>query len=150
MKTVKKNNILYILLIFLILLISILLISKITTKQEGKLIETNYKEIQKKADNKDSFILLVSQSTCSHCAEYKPILQNIAKNYNLNIYYIDYDTDKNGEKFLKEYNLNGSTPMTIFIDKGTEKSLLNRLSGSVSEEKTISTFKKMGFIKSTS
>ena len=39
------------------------------------------------AQRKDDFVLVVSQSTCSHCAAYKPKLKNISRNYGIDIYF---------------------------------------------------------------
>ena len=38
-------------------------------------------------NNKDSFVLYVGSSSCSHCANFKPILEKVIKeNYNMNGY----------------------------------------------------------------
>lgn len=144
----KKNNKLFgIAIVFLIIIMALLLINYINTPKEGNLISIKYKDIKEKINNKDSFILVVSQSTCSHCASYKPKLELIAKDYGIDIYYIDYDKDSSKEEFLDDFDLDGSTPITLFINDGKEKSLLNRLEGDISKEKAIEKFKKMGFIE---
>lgn len=144
----KKNNKLFgIAIVFLIIIMALLFINYINTPKEGNLISIKYKEIKEKINNKDSFILVVSQSTCSHCASYKPKLELIAKDYGIDIYYIDYDKDSSKEEFLDDFDLDGSTPITLFINDGKEKSLLNRLEGDISKEKAIEKFKKMGFIE---
>ena len=145
----KNKNIYAIAIILFIIIIAILLIVNITKEKKGELVSLNYKEIKEKANNKESFILVISQSTCSHCANYKPKLATIAQKYNINIYYIDYDLEnsKNQKDFLEKYNLDGSTPVTIFIKKGKQTKLFDRIEGEVSKEKTISIYKKMGFIK---
>ena len=53
----------------------------------------------------------------------------------------------NEEKFLKDFNLSGATPTTIFIKEGTESSVLNRMEGDVTVKKAVEKFKKMGFIE---
>lgn len=145
----KNNEIFITLIIVFIIIVSILLIINILSPKEGELISLNYKEIQEKVSKKESFILVVSQSTCSHCALYKPKLKLIAKDYKINIYYIDYDKEKETtqKEFLKSYNLDGSTPITLFIKNGKQESITQRLEGDVSKEKAIEKFKKMGFIK---
>ena len=40
-------------------------------------------------ENKDSFVLLLSQTTCSHCMDFKPKLERVAKNYKLVVYYME-------------------------------------------------------------
>ncbi len=142
----KKNIIIILAIIVFIALVSILIINNQTNKK-GNLISITYKEIQEKVNNKDSFILIVSQTTCSHCANFKPKVKTITKEYGIDVYYIDYDIEKEQATFLKDFNLDGATPTTLFIKDGKETSLLNRLEGDVSSTKIINSFKKMGFIK---
>ncbi|MBQ6494487.1 MAG: hypothetical protein IJI49_00630 [Bacilli bacterium] len=146
----KRNNNLFVgLIILLIIIVASLLIIKILNPNKGELIAINYKEYQNKIKNKDSFILIVSQSTCSHCAEYKPKLIKIAKKNKIDIYYIDYDleTSTDQKEFLDNNNLTGSTPITLFIKHGKQTSLFDRIEGDVSIEKVTDKFKKLGFIK---
>lgn len=144
----NKNKIFIIIIIIFIMLISILIINNILNKK-GELIELNYSQVQEKINNKDSFILIVSQSTCSHCASYKNELKKVIKEYTINIYYIDYDkeTENNKTEFLNSFNLDGSTPITLFINDGKETSLLNRIEGETNKKNAITKFKKMGFIE---
>ena len=142
----KRKSIIIVSSLIIISIIGIVLISNITSSN-GTLKKISYKELTKKTNNKEDFVLIVSRTDCSHCMSYKPKVKQIAKDYNLIIYYIDFDEEKNKEKFLNEYNLDGSTPITIFIKDGKETSLLNRLEGDLEEEKVIERLKKMGFIK---
>ena len=145
----KNKNLIMISSILLIIIVASLLIISILNPQKGNLISLNYKEITEKVKKKESFILIVSRSTCSHCAEYKPKIESIAKKYNIDIYYTDYDLDTKDdqEKFLDEYKLDGSTPITIFIKDGKQTNLFDRIEGDVSKETAIEKFKKLGFIK---
>ena len=142
----KNKNITIGIIIILIILLGIILLA--TSKKEGKLLEISYKEIKEKVNNKENMILIVSRSTCSHCMEYKPKVEQIARKNSIIVYYIDYDneTKENEEKFLQEFNLDGSTPITLFIKEGKETSILKRLEGDVEKEKIIERFKEMEFI----
>lgn len=144
----RNNNIFVGIIILFILIVAILLIINILAPKEKTLIQIDYKQYKEMINKKESFVLVVSQSTCSHCAEYKPKLIKIAKKHNINIYYIDYDLEssKNQEEFLENNNLTGSTPTTIFIKKGKQTSLFDRIEGDVSQEKVIDKLKKLGFI----
>ena len=145
----EKKNIIYIAIILAIILIAFLIIININNKKTDSLISLTYQQLQEKIDKKDDFILVVSQSTCSHCATYKPKLKIIAQDYNLDIYYIDYDLEKDNIKkeFLENYDLDGSTPTTMFIKNGKQTNMFDRIEGDVSKEKAIEKFKKLGFIK---
>ena len=142
----KNNKILIGITIFIALLIALLVISSMNSI--GKLSELTYNEIKEKNNKKEDYILIVSRSDCSHCMEYKPKVEQVAKENKITVYYIDYDSEneKTQEKFLKEFKLDGSTPMTLFIKEGKEVSILNRLEGDVDKDKIINKFKKMKFI----
>ena len=51
--------------------------------KNNNLIKLDYKDIVNKIDNKESFVLCVSRTTCSHCQSYKPKLQKVANKYNI-------------------------------------------------------------------
>lgn len=109
--------------------------------------EVKYKEVMEKIDNKESFVLLLSQTTCSHCMDFKPKLEKVANKYKVNIYYIEvnlFDEDETKE-FKSKFSFDG-TPTTIFIINGEEKTAANRINGDVSTEKIIIKLKSNGFI----
>ena len=143
----KKNKVFIFAIIAFVIIISILVINQLTKPKEGELIQITYEEVSKKIKKEEDFVLVVSQSTCSHCATYKPKLTTIAKEQGIDLYYIDYDLEENKEEFLKEYNLNGATPTTIFIKNGKETSLMDRLEGDLSSSTVIEKLKKLGFIE---
>lgn len=145
----KTNKIFIITIIIFIAIIAVLVINYMTTSKEGELIKLTYSEIIKKQEKKENFILVISKSDCSHCATFKPKLTRITKEYGIDVFYINYDLEEKEtqEKFLQEFNLNGATPTTIFIKKGKETSIMDRLVGDLSESKVIEKFKKMGFIE---
>lgn len=142
----KNNKIFTFAIVLLIVIIAILMISFLNKPKEGSLEKITYNQITEKIENKDSFILIISQSTCSHCATYKPKVKVIAEKYGLDIYYTDINLEKNKDTLLKELNLSGATPTTLFIQDGKETSILNRLEGDFSSETIIEEFRKMGFI----
>ena len=85
------------------------------------LIELKYNELLEKLDNKESFILILSQTGCSHCAHYKPTLKTTLSEHNLTAYYIEVDlfndTERTKMKKIFDYQV---TPTTIFIKDGKE------------------------------
>lgn len=117
--------------------------------KNNNLIKLDYKDIVNKIDNKESFVLCVSRTTCSHCQSYKPKLQKVANKYNIKIYYTDIDTYNKDE--LNDFNFritfDGGTPVTLFIKNGEEKTTATRIIGDVSSEKIIDKLKKNDFIK---
>lgn len=145
----SNKSILTIFIIILSILTSIVVIYNLKnpkeTIEEDGLKEITYKEIVKKRDNNENFILIVSRSNCSHCATYKPKVEKVAEENDITVYYIDTDTLSNKAEFLTEFNLDGATPITLFFKDGKE-TLLNRIEGDTSPKKIKDQFKKMGFI----
>lgn len=109
--------------------------------------EIEYKELIEKIENKEDIVLLISQTTCTHCISYKPKLEEVANEYKLNVYYIDVDllSDEEEEK-LKSYISYSSTPITVFLKKGEETTVANRINGDASKEKIEKKLKSNGFI----
>ena len=145
----NKNRVRLVLIIGIIVLIVLFgLYFSSNNKNKEYLVGLTYAEFQEKLENKESFILCVSQTTCSHCASYKPKLKEVASEYKTNIYYTDIDTYSTSDKdaFDKEYSIDGTPTTLIFID-GKEESIMNRISGDVDKDTVINTMNKYNFIK---
>lgn len=144
----KRKNIFFI--ICIIALISlILLIILYNYSNKSRLYELDVNDVVEKIHNKDSFILCISATYCSHCKEYKPKLEEISKEYKLDIYYIDFDKYSSDEQDLfRDYiSFDGGTPVTLFIRNGLEETTVNRINGNVSKDKIINKFESNGFIQ---
>lgn len=144
MKAKKRIIILFI--TCLVILIGALVFDKINSKEYLK--ELKYDEVIKKIENKESFVLCLSQTTCSHCAEFKPTLKKVAKEYKTEMYYIETNlfTEEQNTEFKKIINFTG-TPTTVFFTNGEEKTAANRIVGELSKEKLIKKLKSNGVIK---
>lgn len=120
----------------------------IMCSNKSNLIKLSYNEVVEKINNKESFVLCISATYCSHCQDYKPKLKNVANDYNILIYYIDIDKldEKEYINLKKELSLDGSTPITIFFKNGEEATTATRIEGDVKTEKIIEKLKANGFI----
>jgi predicted bacteriocin transport accessory protein len=78
-------------------------------------------EAIKRLDAAESMVLVIGISTCSACKEYKPIVREIVKNYDVEIFYVELDSDVNTdvnsliEKYLVEARW---TPTTYIFKNG--------------------------------
>ena len=100
------------------------------------------------APNKDTFILVITQTKCSHCAQYKPVLKEVLYEYNLKAYEIDQEklSKKELGKLKNVANISG-TPTTVFIVDGEEINTSSRLKGAVTNKHTIvKRLKAQGYI----
>ena len=141
-----KKKVTILVIVCLVILIGGFVADKFLSKEY--LVEIKYKEVMKKVENKDSFILLLSQTTCSHCAEYKPKLKRVTKKYKVYVYYLETDllSEKEEKEIKKLFSFTG-TPTTVFVTDGEEKTAATRINGDADEKKIISKFKSNGFIK---
>lgn len=116
--------------------------------KDKMLVSLTYKELDKKIKNNDTFILVITQTQCSHCAQYKPVLKEVLYEYDITAYEIDQETltDKELGKLKNIANISG-TPTTVFIVEGEEQNTYSRIKGAVTNKKTIiKRLKAQGYI----
>jgi predicted bacteriocin transport accessory protein len=86
-----------------------------------KSLETiNYSELKEKIENKESFVLYIHKTGCTHCENYEPILKEVLNDYNLTIYSLNTanlsDSESNSVK--EKFDLQG-TPTLIYVKNGS-------------------------------
>ena len=147
MGDVMKKNLIIICTVILVIILGILLFVNGNSSKYG-LFELKYDDVIEKFNNKEDFVLVISQTTCAHCISYKPILRSVSKKNKIKTYYIDVDllNDKETEE-LKKYVSYSDTPSTLFIKDGAESTRANRIVGEATEEKIVSKLKQNNFIK---
>ena len=147
MGDVMKKNLIIICTVILVIILGILLYVNSKSSKYG-LFELKYDDVMEKFNNKEDFVLVISQTQCTHCISYKPVLRSVSKKYKIKTYYIDVDllSDKETEE-LKKYVSYSDTPSTLFIKDGTESTRANRIVGEATEEKIVSKLKQNNFIK---
>ncbi len=141
-----KKKIIILVIVCLTILVGAIVADKLMSKSYFN--EITYNDLIDKIKNKESFVVLISQTTCSHCISYKPKLESVANEYKVDVYYIDVDLlSESEEKNLKTYISYSSTPSTVFIKNGEETSAATRINGDVQLQDTIiKKFKSNGFI----
>ena len=90
---------------------------------EAGLSKLSYSEYQEKIDNDESFVVIISRATCSHCVSFKPVAESFASDNNLPMYYVDTDdfTEEEWENleksntFFKKNSGNWGTPTTLVL-----------------------------------
>lgn len=140
-----KKKVIILVVICLIVLIGAFVLDNILGK--SYLNEIKYDELMEKIENKEDLVLLISQTTCTHCASYKPKLEDIAKEYKIDIYYIEADLLTDDERNELKSHINfSSTPVTVFLKGGEETTVANRISGDASKDKIERKLKSNGLI----
>ena len=97
--------------------------------------EINYSDLEEMIDNKESFILEIVQTGCSHCEEFSPRFRAVLKTndkeaYSLNLYNM---TEEESKKFSELTTSVSGTPTVLYFEDGKETS--NRIYGAVDNEK---------------
>ena len=115
--------------------------------QSEHLKKISYSELENKMNNREDFILLISNLYCSHCNSFKPKFIEVLNNYNITAYEIDLSTLEPGdrEKLDNKIDFNG-TPTTIFIEKGVENDINKRIIGDTTREVIIEKLKNANYI----
>ncbi len=144
---INKKNILITIVTLIILISGAILLASIFTKKDSKLINLTLPALKEKVENKDTFVLVLSQTGCSHCQQYIPELEKALKEVDFNAYLLNISnlSDEEYTDLTKLVPFSG-TPTTIFFTEGTEKTTLNRIVGSKSKSEIIERLKSLGYI----
>lgn len=109
--------------------------------------EIDFTTLKSKVDNKETFILEVVQTGCSHCEEFSPRFRSILSEYNLTGYSINLSnlTTEEKEKLQEITEISG-TPTVCFFKEGNEE-IMNKIVGAVSNKEVITKLKDTKYIK---
>ena len=110
--------------------------------------EISYNEYVEKVNNNELFLMIIVRDGCGYCEMYEPIVQEVANEYNLPIYYINLTNLSSEEveelsttnKYLKK-NQKWGTPTTLFM---YGENVVDSISGYV-EKDTFVEFVKENF-----
>lgn len=113
-----------------ILSVFILALTLVGCNSSKDIKEVQPAEIQKKIDNKESFIAIVTQTTCTYCKEYTPIVADFVKK-ETKVDVVDVVNDKIDDEqaridFMQKYAITG-TPTTLFFKNGELKSMVTEV-----------------------
>lgn len=111
----------------------------------------NYSEYLNILKSSEAKVVVVGQTTCSHCITAKPYYDEIAKENNIDIYYLNYTNMSDDEKtailtsttYFKE-NEDWGTPLMLIAKDGDA---VIADSGFLSKEATLSFLKENNIIK---
>lgn len=130
-----------------LMILFVFFISGCGSKKMTTYHEISYEEYLTMIDNKESFPLVIGSSTCSACAMFKGTMESFISKYQVDVRYIDISklSEEDYGKFMTAINFN-STPTTIFVEDGKQKSVYQRIVGADSYSNVVSTYKKQGYI----
>lgn len=125
--------------------------------KENNLTFIDYEEYEDLVDEEGTQVVVIGQTTCSHCIAIKPALNKVAGEYDLTINYLNL-TEMSQDEYtdftqnLKEIEYNDpdfvekgefGTPLTLIIENGKVK---DYISGQRTNSQLVREFKKAGLI----
>ena len=129
--------------IFIILICSCFLFTGCSSLKEIKL-----NQLEKMMKNKETFILEVMKTNCSHCKTFTPKFKKVLKDNGLKAYKIDTDkmSKKEKSKFDSIIYVSG-TPTVVFVKKGKALQNYTRIEGNVPRSVVLKKIENAGFLK---
>lgn len=94
---------------------------------KGKIEYASIDRVFEKMDQKDTFILLISRESCSHCEALKTMLDDTLKDHDVVLYTVQLDesseeaTKKDKERLGERFEDANLTPHVFYIEKGKVK-----------------------------
>lgn len=109
-------------------------------------VKIDYNEFQIKMENKESFVLFMWQTGCSHCEAFEPTVTKVVKEKDILIYSINLAelTEKEYAKIENKTFIKG-TPTTIYVKEG--KVQPTKLVGNKSKQELIEFLKNYKLVK---
>lgn len=131
------------------LLIGLFIVFLTGCNNEKTITDISYSELETMIDNKESFILEIVQTGCSHCEEFTPRFTAVLKTNDLEAYSLNlYNLQEDEAKKFNELTTVSGTPTVLFFKDGKETS--NRISGSVDNDKIEEHLEDAGYKLKTS
>lgn len=140
-----KNKKFSIIMLCFMIMILLPIIVFIINNSGGSMVDKFYNAYNSQART----VIYMGRPTCSYCTKFKPVLDNVKKEYGVDYVYINTDrlTRQELEQILKTLNMNisnFSTPYTVIAENGD---IVDDITGYVDRETLVSTFKKLELIK---
>lgn len=107
----------------------------------------DYAKFEELFNGNETSIIVVGRSGCGYCSLYKPVINDIAKDKGIKIYYIDYLKITDEERtslFSSLDDFDGATPTTFIVKN---KEVIDSFVGYSEEDETISFYKENGILK---
>ncbi len=116
------------------------------TEEFPEITKTSYEEYESLIHGKERVFLAIGQTYCMHCIEAKPSLNEIAKEYGIKVYYLNYTDISEEERAAFNRSLpyfieneKWGTPLFLIVEDGE---LVDVTSGFSTKEKLVEFLKK--------
>ncbi len=143
--------------LLIVFLVAIMISNEKNISKTMKIHNISYSEFQDKIKEDKFNIILIGRDNCSHCADYKPLVNQVANQYDLNVWYLNISTLQEEEyifvhnnvnvlkdQYDPEGNLSIPTPATVIYRNGYE---IDSILGDVGENGFKNLLVKNGVVK---
>ena len=112
-----------------------------SSSEYSNIHEITVSDLNKMINDKEDFILLISQTSCSHCISFKPILNKALKQEEIIGYELDVQKVSSSEKkeIFNKLDVSGTPTTQIYIDG---KKQFDRILGVETEDNVIEFIRK--------
>ena len=150
--TSKQKDLILILLVVVLLIVALFVTMKkepeldielpIALQGEIGFTEITYSEYEEKMNTEAPFLVVVVRDGCGYCEMYEPILEEVAGEYKIPIYYInmsnlsseEYTALGTSNSYFKKNQGKWGTPTTLFM---YGKSVIDSISGYVDKDEFV-------------
>ena len=150
--TSKQKDLILILLVVVLLIVALFVTMKkepeldielpIALQGEAGFTEITYSEYEEKMNTEAPFLVVVVRDGCGYCEMYEPILEEVAGEYKIPIYYInmsnlsseEYTALGTSNSYFKKKQGKWGTPTTLFM---YGKSVIDSISGYVDKDEFV-------------
>lgn len=150
--TSKQKDLILILLVVVLLIVALFVTMKkepeldielpIALQGEAGFTEITYSEYEEKMNTEAPFLVVVVRDGCGYCEMYEPILEEVAGEYKIPIYYInmsnlnseEYTALGTSNSYFKKNQGKWGTPTTLFM---YGKSVIDSISGYVDKDEFV-------------
>lgn len=143
--------------LIIVFLVAVMVSNERNISKTMKIHNISFNEYKEKIMEDKFTIILIGRDNCSHCANYKPLVNQVANDYNLDVWYLNTDTLEKDEYLFLHDNVNvlkdqydpeGNpgipTPATVVYRKGYE---LDSVLGDVGSKGFQNILVKSGVVK---
>lgn len=110
--------------------------------EPGEVISVTSGDILTMIENKETFVVYMGQTTCPHCQDYAPIIDEVCEEKGATIYKVmlDLSDPENNMVFVQDYGLE-YTPTTFYFEEGE---MITSFVGNVTTKELTDFLKKYG------
>lgn len=105
--------------IFIFLALFMVLLSGCSNNDDGAINIVSASDVIDTLDDNANIVVIIGQTTCAACIQYKPVLDELLTNYDFDLMYVELDKDNNSDltELVDNYLIEASATPTTYVFK---------------------------------